>query len=174
MGRISQILDPAGNPIIYGYDAHGDLVSVTDQIDQTATYRYLQTPAHYLEEAKDPMGHVVVRTHYDDQGRLASTQDAVGQGITYQFDVANFTETLTDAQLNVTTLVYDVRGNILSRTDPELATWTYTYDANDNEVSVTDPAPSPRPGPSTSVATSPASPTPWARPRSPTTRSVRS
>ena len=45
-GRITQITDPAGNHISYGYNTTVDLISVTDQIDHTTRFSYLPDRPH--------------------------------------------------------------------------------------------------------------------------------
>ena len=139
-GRIKQIIDPAGNPIEYRYDAAGNLAGAKNQVGQEETYLYeaLGRP-HYLTAIHSVCGcFTSLRIEYDDQGRLIGISNALNQTGQFSYDLENFTETMTDPLLRVTTLVYDARGNILSRTDPLNHTMTFTYDANDNQTSVTD------------------------------------
>ena len=137
-GRISQIVDPDGNIIEYQYDSNGDLIAVTNQQGGITGYTYLNNPAHYLEKVTDPTGRQAVRTEYDANGRLLATIDGDGNRIESNWDPANFTGTITDARLNVTTLVYDAQGNILEEIDPLGGVILRTYDASNNVSSVTD------------------------------------
>jgi YD repeat-containing protein len=41
-GRITQITDPAGQPMTYSYDANGDLISFSDRETNTSTFTYKQ------------------------------------------------------------------------------------------------------------------------------------
>jgi RHS repeat-associated protein len=138
-GRITRITDPAGKTIVYQYDAAGNLIQVTDEAARTSTYQYLTSPAHYMSVAVDPLGHQAVGGSYDDQGRLVSTHDALGNTTGQTYDLTHFSEVYTDAFGKQTQLVYDARGNLVSSTDPLGHTTTATYDSNDNPTRVTDP-----------------------------------
>ena len=118
-GRIKQIIDPDGNTVTYGYDAAGDLVSVTDQEDLTTQFTYLDTPAHFLDEVIDPLGRMASKTEYDENGRVRAVIDAQGNRVVQEFDPGFFTGTITDANGNITNLVYDERGNIIREIDPD-------------------------------------------------------
>jgi RHS repeat-associated protein len=141
LGRLTQILDPAGNPLTYTYDAAGDLVTFTNQVGLGSSYTYLADPAHYLAEMSEECGcgAPFIRTEYDPSGRLINTTDALGHAAPQSYDLANNTEIVADREGHETTLVFDDRGNILSQTDPLGATTTVTYDAADNQTSITDP-----------------------------------
>ena len=139
LGRITEIIDPAGNSIRYAYDERGNLVSVTDQEDLVTSYSYLTSPTHFLERIVDPLGRDSLQAAFDDSGRLSSTTDALGGSSQQVFDVESLTGTFTDANGNVTTLLHDERGNVLVETDPLGNVTTLQYDDNDNEIAVTDP-----------------------------------
>jgi len=138
-GRITEITDPDGNPIQYAYDAAGDLIAVTNQTDDEYAFTYRTDPPHYLDTSTCPLGLCVARTEYDDEGRVVSITDALGNPITQSYDVANNTEVVADRLGNETTLVYDDRGNVLSVTDAVGHTSSFTYDDNDNPLTITDP-----------------------------------
>lgn len=137
-GRITQIIDPNGHALDYAYDAHGDLTAFTDQAGLTSTYTYRTDHPHYLDSMTDAQGHRALKTAYDDQGRLASTQDALGDAVTRSYDLTHFQETFTDPLGKISQLTYDLRGNIVSTTDPLGHTTTAVYDANDNVTRVTN------------------------------------
>ncbi|HEX7339316.1 MAG TPA: hypothetical protein VF271_05210, partial [Rhodanobacteraceae bacterium] len=114
-----------------------------------------------------PDGSTQIRSsHYDAQGRLASTVDPSGletdytyapDGIdiakierkgadgtdsveTFTYDAHHDVLTHTDETGAVTTFTYNNRGQVLSRTDALGQTTRYTYDAQGNRTSVTDAA----------------------------------
>src|SRR6185295_6156302 len=60
-GRITKIIDPAGNPILYSYDAGGNLASVMDQVGNKTGFDYYLAPAHYLKDVVDPLGRMAAR-----------------------------------------------------------------------------------------------------------------
>ena len=140
-GRIAQVIDPADNRIIYSYDAAGNLAAVTDQAGLTTQFTYLSDPSHYLEEVIDPLGRMVQRTEYDDDGRIVAVTDALGNRLVQLWDPANFTGAITDGNGNVTELIYDQRGNVLQETDPLGGVLRYSYDDPNNpdlETAITD------------------------------------
>ncbi|RFC50106.1 MAG: putative conserved protein RhaS [Verrucomicrobia bacterium] len=141
-GRITEIRDPAGKVIKYTYDAVGDLRTVTDRTGLVTTFDYRSKPAHYLEKVTDPLGRQAVRTEYGPDGRIVAVIDALGNRQEQNFDPANFIGTRTDARGNVTTLVYNPRGNVVEERDPEggVKKFEYADPANpDKETAVIDP-----------------------------------
>jgi RHS repeat-associated protein len=139
-GRITKITDPTGKAIVYGYDARGNLVSVTDQAGLVSRHTYLTNP-NYLEQIIDPRGQAVIRTEYDERGRVKATKDALGNTISSDYNVSAGGSAVTqlDALGNTTTTVRDSRGNITSIINPLGAVARSTYDTNNNQISVTDP-----------------------------------
>ena len=141
-GRITEIRDPEGKSIKYTYSAAGDLKTVTDRATLVTTFDYRATPAHYLDKVTDPLGRQAVRTEYDANGRIVAVIDALGNRTEQNFDPTNFTGTRTDARGNITTLVYNDRGNLLEERDPEGGVKKYEYadPANpDKETAIIDP-----------------------------------
>jgi len=139
-GRITQITDPAGNHISYGYNTTGDLISVTDQIDHTTSFSYLPDRPHYLETIVNPLDVEVTRSVYDDNGRIFAVYDAMGNPVTQTYDLPNNQEIIGDRLGNETILVYDDRGSVLQETDPLGNSIYRVYDANENKISISVPA----------------------------------
>ena len=137
-GRISQIVDPDGNPARYEYNAAGELVAHANQVNDTSTYSYLEEPAHYLARVTCPLLTCVTRADFDEAGRVVASHNALGNPATQSYDLQNHTEIVADRLGNETTLVFDDRGNITTETDSLGHTTHYEYDANDNVTSVTD------------------------------------
>ncbi|MCC6235860.1 MAG: PASTA domain-containing protein, partial [Verrucomicrobiales bacterium] len=140
--RITRVVDPDGNAIVYDYDVRGDLVAVTDQANLTTRFTYHPVPRHFLNEVIDPLGRQAQRTEFDENGRIVATIDALGNRTEQNFDPSNFIGTVTDARGNITTLVYNARGNVLERHDPlgNVTRYEYGDPANpDKETAVTDP-----------------------------------
>ncbi len=164
LGRITTINSPDGASWQYGYDANGDLVSVTDPTSTTTTFRYYDDPAHYLKEITDPLGRKGVRYEYDAEGRLAAIIDENGNRSEQTWDLNGFSGSVSDYRGNVTTLRYDARGNLLQEelpnggvimrayedpTNPDLETsvtdakghvTTYTYDTRGNQTKIQPPS----------------------------------
>lgn len=134
-GRITAIIqrdaqgNPVGAPIRYTYDAirqdadgaivgGGDLTAVTDQANLTTRYTYLAAPnAHFLDEAFDPNGNRSLKVAYENN-RFVKIIDGLGNTVDQRdYDLENRTAVVRDGNGNVTTLLYDARGNVLEETD---------------------------------------------------------
>jgi len=164
MGRITQVIDPTGNPLKYGYDGGGDLRTFTDQGTNLTRYAYHTARAHYLTNIIDPLGNSAVQAEYDDGGRFIGIKNANRNNALQDFDSAQNIGTFTDANGNVTTLYYDTLGNLIKVISPENTTTEFqfsdaknptkatgiiypngetarfAYDFSGNYVTVTDPA----------------------------------
>jgi YD repeat-containing protein len=139
-GRITEIVDTQGHSLKYAYNAAGDLVSFTDQVNNTTTFTYVAGHPHYLDEIHDPLGRRVSKTIYGPDGRIQKVIDVLGDETLENFDPTHFTGTITDAEGNVTLLEYDARGNVVRKEDPEggVTLSEYTDAANpDKETKVT-------------------------------------
>lgn len=137
MGRITRITDPTGRSVDYAYDAYGNLATVTDREGNVTTFVYGVT--HRLLLATDPLGNVGLRTEYDGQGRIVAAIDASGKRMEFEQDVNTRTEFITDRRGNVTTIIYDADGRVITRRLPDGSEHHYAYDSIDNLLSETDP-----------------------------------
>ncbi len=141
-GRIVELRDIAGNAWLYGYDAAGDLVSVTNPDLETTTFVYSTTVPHYLETIMDPQGRMPQRYEYDpDDGRLVAVIDENGNRRENTVDPGGFNGLSTDARGNETYFEYNARGNPTLVRDAGGNEVTYDYDdpANpDRETRYTD------------------------------------
>jgi YD repeat-containing protein len=136
-GRIVSIKDPRGHAIIYGYDSHGDLTSVTDRAQAVGGFSYLADTPHYLEAAIDPYGRSILGVTYNASGRVETVADAHGQTSTRSYDVSTRTEILTDPNQGTTTQQYDSRGNITRIVDATGQVETTQYDGRDRVLKET-------------------------------------
>jgi RHS repeat-associated protein len=161
--RITKITDTAGNPYLYGYDANGNLSTVTYPVSAqsttpcpgntasgTSTYTYDQIFIHLYAGGVDGRGCPLPASTYFPSGsvdtsgnslagRLQSVTDAYNEKTSYAYNIPNLTTTITYPDNNTATMVYDSFGDLLSSTDPNNITTTNTYDANHNLTSVTVP-----------------------------------
>jgi RHS repeat-associated protein len=148
--RITQITDPAGNIYQYGYDANGNLSTVTYPVSAqstppcpgntasgTSTYTYDPTFIHLYAGGTDGRGCPLPTSAYYPSGsvdtsgnslsgRLQSVTDAYNEKTSYAYNIPNLTTTITYPDNNTATMVYDSFGDLL------------TYDVNGNKVSDTD------------------------------------
>jgi RHS repeat-associated protein len=158
-GRITSVVDPAGELIKYEYDDSGDLISVTDRENNTTRIEYNLTQKHYLNRIIDPLGRTGARNEYGEDGRLKkvfdangnpvemaynpdssvqTVKDALGNSTIYEYDERGNTVTEIDALGGITKRTFDEDNNLLNETNPEGETTTYTYDRQGNQLTSTD------------------------------------
>ena len=139
-GRTLAQIDALGNATVYQYDLANHKVTVTTPDNrQITTTRdaYGDTVA-----VTDGLGNVT-RNTYDQDGRLLTTVDALGNTIlSHQYDADGHLTQTTDGTGHVVTMTYDASGRVLTRiVDPSglALTTTYAYDGEGRQLSVTDP-----------------------------------
>ncbi len=140
-GRIVVMRDPLGEAWSYGYDADGNLSTVTDPDGNITTYTYHMTPAHYLDKIIDPQGRTPRQFEYDPvTGRLVAVIED-GNRREVSWDPEGFSGTRTDARGNVITIDYNARGNVIREEDAGGNVTTYEYgdaDHPDKQTRTTD------------------------------------
>ena len=138
-GLISSITDPAGRTTSYTYDASGQhLLTFTDEFGKT-TYTYAAGPTAADQNAltsitfADGTG---LAFSYDAEGRLATSGRLGGaETVTYAYpSTGGFT--VTDADGNTATHLFDDAGNCCTIIDPLGNITRYSFDAHDNLVKV--------------------------------------
>ncbi len=121
----------------YGYDARGDLVSVTDTYGRTTQYAY--DDAGQLVQVTDADGNITTNT-YNEAGQLITTTDALGHATHYEYDAVGRQISVTDALGNTTYTAYNPDGTIASTTDALGRVTRYAYDNLQRLTDVTDPS----------------------------------
>jgi RHS repeat-associated protein len=143
-GRITKLLTPAflGSQVgpveyQYTYDPTGDLVNVNLPSDfEEINYGY---EAHRLTLTRDPRGNPARTSTYYPDGRLETDTDATLTNVTtYVYNLSTRTTTTTFPDNGVLTEVFDLRGLVVSDTNPLGLTTTHVYDPDRNEVSRTN------------------------------------
>ncbi|NLE99711.1 MAG: DUF11 domain-containing protein, partial [Anaerolineales bacterium] len=116
LGRLRQRTNPDGASVEvdYGYTSFGLYARTWDEND------------HRKMHFTDPFGRMV-RVH-----EWWGTLDSQYYFTTYDYDVRDNLETVTDAALNVSSMEYDMLGRKTAMTDPDMGKWDYTYDAVGN------------------------------------------
>ncbi|PAT33092.1 hypothetical protein CLI92_05275 [Vandammella animalimorsus] len=139
-GRISQI-HGAGQTHHYQYDSAGNLISHSEPSGAQSNYRYSAQAgqAHLLTDYTDPLGRLLLKTEYDQDGRIVRQTDGQGKTIHISTDVARQRQTIKDRNGHTTVYDFDQRGNVTQITDAAGGITRYAYDANDNEIEVIDP-----------------------------------
>lgn len=136
----------------YGYDARGNLTSVTNANNQVKTFtfdakgnmtisrdaRNKPTTMTYdansrLTRVRDPLGHQVDMT-YDGRDNLVQIATLAGTS-DYGYNVKNQLTNVTTGNVGArrtTNYAYDAKGNLTTVTDPNSKVTLYTYDARGN------------------------------------------
>lgn len=171
-GRLSTVVDPRGNVsgadaalyrTVYGYDAAGNVLSVSDPLSHATSYVYdrvgrrtSRTDAnqHTVASAYDELGRLTKVTgadlkdtnySYDSAGNLATRTDAKQRATTYGYDALHRLTSVTTPLGKQLSYAYDVAGNLVKRVDgngnataadPNDGTTVYTHDALDRLAAV--------------------------------------
>ncbi len=163
--RVTTVVDPKGNKIVYEYDALGNVIKVIDQLHRETRYEYdalgrnvriiyndgSERKFEYDEIGNlireiDPEGGVTEYT-YDVLNRLIKVKDPLGNITTYSYDALNRVISITDPTGATTYFEYDVKGmyeydsigNVTKIQDPEGLITLYFYDADSNATAIVDP-----------------------------------
>ena len=159
-GRVVAATDALGNAIATTYDNNGNVETTTDRESNTltATYdelnrvverRQQQGPGvdDFLVETTDfdDNGYVTERTRYDVSGLAMIPTDPRTlpanrkRTTTYNYDVLNRLDTVTDGTLGTTQYGYDDAGNVTSITDARSKTQSFQYDKVGRRTQITQP-----------------------------------
>jgi len=138
-GRITEVIDPMGNAILYRYDVNDDLIEVVDREQNMVRLTYRTDRPHYLDELIDPLGRPQLRTTYDEDGRMQSVFNALEKPVSFTYEQDNSAVRTTNAMGFESVMIYDNTGHIVSTIDPLGNQRRYTYDASGNTTSVTTP-----------------------------------
>jgi len=116
--NLTSIVDPVGNETRFTFDSAGNTATVTNAFG---------TPEVRTTQA-----------FYDAMNRVVLAIDADLDETSTIYDAAGNAESITDANLNVTSFEFDPLERVERMVDPLLAEETHIYDGNGNLVSVTD------------------------------------
>lgn len=106
-------VSPEGRAWQFGYDARGNMTSVTDP----------------KGVASEPAADYTSTNAYDARGRLTSATDANEHTTQFEdYDPSGYPRVIEDALGNRTVTTYDVRGNVTEVQEADGATTTQTYD----------------------------------------------
>lgn len=114
VGLPTTVINPDGTQRTLTYNAHGDVLTQTDELGATTRYAY------------------------DDRGNVVSVTDPLDRVSTFTYDLANRLTSETDPLGHTTSYAYDLNDNLLKKTYPNGSTEKYTYDSNDQPATYTD------------------------------------
>jgi RHS repeat-associated protein len=129
-------VDGAGHITRYGYDANGNLDTITPELPLGATTMTYDNLSR-LHTTRDGKGQTRTYT-YDPLDRITQIAYSNGATIGYQYDANGNPTQRTDSVAGTSTYQYDALNRRMQDTLPS-GTTTYGYDAGSNLTSLTDP-----------------------------------
>nr|WSS66327.1 polymorphic toxin-type HINT domain-containing protein [Streptomyces sp. NBC_01177] len=130
----TSVADPLGNTTVFGYDADGNLETVTDPENRKTTLSYALDGQ--VRTVTDNAGAATEYTYRS--GGLVSVKDAEGRVSTQFTDAAGRASAVTDVAGNLTTIAYDKLNQPRKVTDPLGQSTGFDYDDNGNLTTLTD------------------------------------
>jgi RHS repeat-associated protein len=143
--RLIKNIDPNGNATLYSYDANGNQLSGTDANGNVTKYEY--NSKNQLIKTNDALGNCTIYSYGGSScpscggngEKLTTITDANGNRTSYLYDQLGRLSKETDPKGNATSYAYDVKGNLTSKTDANGNTINYSYDANGRLLKKTYP-----------------------------------
>ncbi|NEQ48277.1 MAG: hypothetical protein F6K00_33980 [Leptolyngbya sp. SIOISBB] len=140
LGRRVSVTTAAGTPEAIttqtAYDSVGNVLAQIDGLGQRTEMEYDNLDRLTLtRDAETPAGETTYT--YDDEGKLLSLTDAVGNTTSYTYDDRDRLISETNQFGDTRTYNYDAVGNRLSTTDRNGRDRTFTYDNLNRQVSET-------------------------------------
>jgi RHS repeat-associated protein len=115
-----QVTDTLGRSTVSGYDAYGDLTSITSLAGtaNAVTYQMTYDPTfHQLTGVTDPLGHTTTIT-IGASGNAVSVVDALGNSTTALYNSQGLPTSTTDPLGNTSQISHGTAGDISMVTDP--------------------------------------------------------
>ena len=158
-GLLTAVTDVRGNDTIYAYDAQDRLTKITDQNGHDVVTNVYGTDGRVIEQT-DARGKVTTfswnvatetSTMTDPRGKqwkdvysdnvLVKQIDPLGNETRFGYDLDLNLVSVTDARGHETTMTYDNKGNLLTRTAPAPLAYQeiWTYNSRNDVTSYEDP-----------------------------------
>jgi len=143
-GNVLSLTDALQNTTTFVYDANGRLTAAADPLNNTSSFGYDKDGNR--SSVTDPLQNVTAYT-YDYRGRPTQKVDALGKITAFSYVATGCPScggggekltSLTDAVGSTTNFAYELRGLLTSITDPLQKTTNITYDVNGRPTSKTD------------------------------------
>ncbi len=141
--RISSVSDGGDRNTYFEYDDAGNLVKIIDAQGNSITYEY--DSDHHIISEKNTEGETFIVNTFDNNGRVETQTDSYGATFSYSY-IEDSSGKLTVTAVkkadgypdDVTTVVSDLKGNVIETTYGSGAKESYTYDNKGNITSVTN------------------------------------
>jgi len=145
--RVLTVTDPRMGIKTNTYDsATGNLLTSTDQLDNTTTYEYTDTnwPTNVTKEiGPEPFSYETSFSFDSSTGNLLTSTNSLNKtSVNTYYDSGykkGLLHTVTDPNSHTTTFDYGFFGEMISVTNPLGKTSTFTHDLVGNTISTTDP-----------------------------------
>ncbi len=134
-GKLTSVVDQAGETESYGYDAHNNKNAITDRRGKSWSFTY-DSMGNCLTQT-DPLSHTITYT-YNSKNNITSILTALGHQTDYVYNTAGNLTSVTDALLHTTSYGYDAYGQLTTVADPLSHTATTGYDTDGNATSISD------------------------------------
>ena len=133
-GRLVEIADSSGVPLVYEYD-YAD--RITAWIDRSGyRYEYTYDAAGRVVRTSGQDGHLAAELAYDPQQRVTTVTNSLGETTAYHYDQYQHVTKTVDALGNATLTELDRYGRLLSFTDGLGNTTRYVLDENGDPVEI--------------------------------------
>jgi RHS repeat-associated protein len=123
-GRVTSYKDGIGNVLASAWNANGDLVAVTNALNQADTYTYDELGRVLTH--KGPSGAVFTYTHRP--AGPASALDPLNRTVNWTYDERGLLVRVVNPRGKAMTLAYGANGDLESTTDPVGAVHRFLYD----------------------------------------------
>ena len=132
--NLATVTSPAGRVGTYSYNTDGSVLWQKDGVNNETDFNY----SSLSTDVVDANGHAV--TYAYTGGRTTSISNA-GVSTLYTYNAQNLVTQITDRRGKVWSYTYspDLKGNLLTETDPLNVTTTYTYTAKNDVANVSQP-----------------------------------
>jgi RHS repeat-associated protein len=124
-GRLTQVIDSSGIPLVHDYDVDGRLTGWQDRNGHW--YRYVYDAAGRCVRTVGDQGYLDGAFTYDRDAGITVFTDSLGNQTAYHLNKANQVVRVVDPLGGVTVSVWDRYDRLLSRTDPLGRTTGYEY-----------------------------------------------
>ena len=136
-GRLSDIVNSSGRPLVYGYDAQDRITSWTDRNGYWYAYDY--GPDGRVVRGYGADGVLDTSFEYDTRNLVTTVTDSLGHVSTYQFDQFHHIVRVTNPLGGTVQTDYDRYGRLSLATDELGRTTRYTRDTRGEIVRVDHP-----------------------------------
>ena len=134
-GNVLSMTDTYGNESKWAYNTEGQVTEAINPLGGSQTYTY--DPTGRLLQEEQETGYRV-QYEYDSLGRVIAHAFEDETGVHYTYNLQNDITSITDELGRLTRLVYDLNGNLSAVSNPMDETTAFTYDANERVTSVMD------------------------------------